>query len=136
MGHSRTTSPSPDRIYLLTKASYWDEPRDAGKFSKSVILDPVVGFGGDGVPPSNCIRDGPFANYINGIGPGHLISDHCIDRQVSDLASQLANQSFVDQCYSLQNYSTAWPCMEASPHGGGHAGIGAEVISANIFVYN
>ncbi|KAH8657536.1 hypothetical protein BGZ60DRAFT_493790 [Tricladium varicosporioides] len=108
---------------------YWDEPRDAGKFSKSEVLDPEVGFGGDGVPPSNCIKDGPFVNYTNGIGPGHLISDHCIDRQVNDFTSQFANQTFVDQCYQLQNYSTAWPCIEASPHIGGHGGIGAEMLN-------
>jgi len=128
MEHSRTTGLSPEQEYLLTETSYWDEPRDAGKFSKSVVLDPNVGFGGDGVPPSNCIKDGPFVNYTNGIGPGHIISDHCIDRKVNDFASQFANQTFVDQCYQLQNYSTAWPCMELSPHNGGHGGIGAEVI--------
>lgn len=107
--------------------SYWDEPRDAGNFSTSIVLDPVHGFGGDGRANDSCITDGPFANYTNALGPGYLITDHCIDRNISDEASKLSGQGYVDICYTNTTFETAWPCMEANPHQGGHSGIGKEV---------
>lgn len=42
---------------------YWDEVRDSGNFSKSIIFDPETGFGGDGVGRHWCVQDGPFAKY-------------------------------------------------------------------------
>jgi hypothetical protein len=42
---------------------YWDEERDAGKFSSSEVFDPELGFGeGSG----GCIKDGPFKDYVVG----------------------------------------------------------------------
>jgi hypothetical protein len=63
----------------------------------SPIFDPITGFGGDGVPgtyiPLNtangvhmpnsfvgCVQDGPFSSYILSLGPGKLITDHCLVR--------------------------------------------------------
>lgn len=106
---------------------YWDEPLDAGKFSESIVLDAETGFGGDGQGPSNCIQDGPFKDYVNAIGPGLRVTDHCIDRNVNDCGSRQANQSFVDQCMQSSDYSTFWPCIEFAPHSGGHGGIGGQV---------
>lgn len=43
---------------------YWDEVLDAGNFTHSVVLDPETGFGGDGYGANNCIKDGPFKDYV------------------------------------------------------------------------
>ncbi|VUC32084.1 unnamed protein product [Clonostachys rosea] len=106
---------------------YWDEPLDAGHFSSSIIFDPVHGFGGDGRESDGCITDGPFANYTNALGPGYLITDHCIDRNISDSASEFSDQSQVDKCYEYDTWEEAWPCIEALPHNGGHSGVGLEM---------
>ncbi|KAL2070975.1 hypothetical protein VTL71DRAFT_14001 [Oculimacula yallundae] len=108
---------------------YWDEPLDAGNFSKSILFDTVVGFGGNGIPPTNCIQDGPFVDYINGIGPGHTIQDHCIDRKFDDFISLSALQSYVDRCKAIPDYLTAWPCMEEHPHIGCHGAVGGEMMN-------
>jgi hypothetical protein len=55
---------------------YWDEAKEAGKFSKSKIFDPVYGFGGDGTGKGadgsgsgGCIETGRFASYTVGSFP-------------------------------------------------------------------
>ena len=131
---NRTPSPSlllttPHTNPSSLPLSYWDEPLDSGSFSKSIIFDPETGFGGDGVAPSYCIQDGPFAGYVNGIGPGHLVKDHCIDRQINDAFSILTHRDFVESCYEAESYERAWPCLEGFPHAGGHGGVGREVSS-------
>ncbi|KAK1752742.1 hypothetical protein QBC47DRAFT_349568 [Echria macrotheca] len=108
---------------------FWDETLDVGKFSKSIVLDPVLGFGGDGTGPGGCIQTGPFANYVNPIGPGYPINDHCIDRQIADGASVLAAQALLDSCHNTTSFLAFWPCIEGGPHGAGHAGIGAEMLN-------
>ncbi|KAF2187156.1 Di-copper centre-containing protein, partial [Zopfia rhizophila CBS 207.26] len=105
---------------------YWDESLDAGNFSRSIVLDPETGFGGDGIGTDRCIKDGPFKDYVNAIGPGRTISDHCIDRRVDDCTSQLADRKYVDECMQMRNFSTLWPCIESAPHSAGHGGIGGE----------
>ncbi|KAJ3039969.1 hypothetical protein HDV00_011635 [Rhizophlyctis rosea] len=52
---------------LLQKCDYngalayrW-EPLNAGHFIKSPLLDPVLGFGGNGTGPMGCVVDGSFA---------------------------------------------------------------------------
>jgi hypothetical protein len=112
---------------LIVKLSYWDEQKEAGNFSQSVIFDPIYGFGGDGRQEDGCITDGPFANYTNPLGPGYAIHDHCINRAVSDSASKGSAQSEVDACYKKEAFLQAWPCIEARPHSGGHGGVGGEV---------
>jgi len=120
-------------MFDLCYTSYWDEPRDVGNFNGSVILDPVTGFGGNGTGPKNCIHDGPFVNYTNSIGPNHMIADHCIDRIVSEEAGAQSDQKYVDECYKLQNFSSAWPCIEEKPHKGGHGGIGGQACFSPMF---
>ncbi|OAG11099.1 Di-copper centre-containing protein [Paraphaeosphaeria sporulosa] len=85
---------------------YWDEPRDAGKCSSSIIFDATTGFGGDGRELDGCLTDGPFANYSNAIGPEFLVTDHSIDRNISD--------------------ETAWPCIQVKSHNGDHTGTGGQ----------
>jgi len=106
---------------------YWQEQIDAGKFTRSILFDNVYGFGGDGSGRGNCITTGPFANYTNHIGPGYQITDHCIDRKISNLMSSSSSQSNVNQCLQQSSFATAWNCIEAAPHTGGHGGVGAQM---------
>ncbi|KAI1064257.1 hypothetical protein LB506_008053, partial [Fusarium annulatum] len=62
----------------------WDESRDAGNFMDSPLLDPDTGFGANGT--------GPFANATLHIGPGQILSDHCLSRKVSEFNSTLGNK--------------------------------------------
>ncbi|KAK5653963.1 hypothetical protein OQA88_7639 [Cercophora sp. LCS_1] len=110
-------------------APYWDETLDAGAFTKSIVLDPVYGFGGTGVGAGSCIADGPFVNYTNPIGPGYLINDHCIDRAVNDMGSRSAMPSVIERCMGMKTYLEFWPCIEGGPHGAGHAGIGSQMVN-------
>jgi len=122
-------------MLILTLARYWDEPRDAGNFSHSVVLDPVTGFGGNGTGPPGpgtgvmgCIQDGPFANYVNNLGPGYRKGTaHCIYRFVNDTISLMSSQAHVDECMAKPTYLKFWPCLEAAPHVGGHAGVGGKM---------
>ncbi|KAK4161064.1 hypothetical protein QBC43DRAFT_380935 [Cladorrhinum sp. PSN259] len=108
---------------------YWDETLDAGAFSQAIIFDDDVGFGGDGVGPSKCIQTGPFANYINSLGPGYNLTDHCIQRQINDTQSRYAAKKFEDACLAKDTFLQFWPCLEGTPHGAGHAGVGAQMLN-------
>jgi hypothetical protein len=119
--------PPPVLTYTHPSHSYWQEQLDAGKFTSSKIFDPTTGFGGDGSGRGNCITTGPFANYTNHLGPGYAITDHCIDRQISNSFSTGSSQKEVDKCLAMATFAQAWPCIEAQPHGGGHGGVGGEV---------
>lgn len=124
--------PLKTKIWTKTKAQpgnrYWHEQRDAGKFRSSVVFDPVYGFGGDGSGARNqCITTGPFANYTNALGPGYQVTDHCIDRRISDSASAGSSQAQVDRCLAMRDFASAWPCIEGQPHAGGHAGVGGQM---------
>lgn len=106
---------------------YWYEQQDAGRIAQSVLLDPKYGFGGDGSGPENCIQDGPFKDYINGIGPFHQIRDHCIDRKLNNEASWMMAQSYIDYCYQFGDYEKFWWCVKGAVHFGGHAAIGLQL---------
>ena len=73
------------------------------------MFDPVTGFGGDGKGSDGCITDGPFANYTNSVGPGYLMTDHCIDRAISNQISFGSSQTEVDACYKFETFLEAWP---------------------------
>lgn len=109
---------------------YWDEEADAGAFSSSAIFSPTNGFGGNGVGENNCIQTGPFANYTLHTGPSYDNTDHCISRQIDDDASRGSSTENVNACLAEQKFATAWPCIEGSPHSGGHNGVGGEMGNA------
>jgi len=114
---------------------YWDEPLDAGHFSKSILLhnptNPDLTFGGDGDPSrNNCIQTGPFATYTNPIGPGYVINDHCIDRRINDAISGSAQPSVVQACMDKTTWMEFWPCIEnRGPHSAGHGGVGMQMLN-------
>jgi tyrosinase len=113
---------------------YWQEQRDAGAFKRSVVLDPVYGFGGDGSGVKGCITNGPFVNYTNHLGPSYEITDHCIDRRLDDTTSQNSSQKEVDNCLAKTDWLSAWSCIEAAPHRGGHGGVGGQVCDEILFM--
>ncbi|KAK0627925.1 hypothetical protein B0T14DRAFT_422288 [Immersiella caudata] len=108
---------------------YWAEELDVGAFSKSILLDPVRGFGGDGFGPDRCIRDGSFVNYTNTLGPGFEINDHCINRQVNDSLTMSAAATVIEGCMNMPTFLTLWSCLESrgGPHSAGHSGVGAQM---------
>ncbi|KAK2735065.1 hypothetical protein FQN57_001345 [Myotisia sp. PD_48] len=109
---------------------YWYEQMDAGKFSKSKLFDAKLGFGGDGRAKDHCITTGLFKDYENVIGPGFENTKHCIDREISDEASEMVAQQFVDRCDRYNTYEKARPCIEGAPHAGGHGGVGRQMSNA------
>lgn len=106
---------------------YWYEQKDAGNFTSSEIFDTVYGFGGDGSGTGKCITNGPFANYTNHLGPSYQITDHCINRAISNMASKGSAQTEVDKCLAQTTWSSAWNCIESVPHSGGHGGVGGKL---------
>ncbi|KAH8826774.1 hypothetical protein DL96DRAFT_1555998 [Flagelloscypha sp. PMI_526] len=110
---------------------YWNEIADAGAFTTSALLQANdLSFGGDGVATNNnCVSTGPFANLTLHIGPGSQVTNHCLNRAVSNRASQSAGQSYVDACMAKTTFTEAWPCIENNgPHNAGHGGVGSEMI--------
>jgi tyrosinase len=102
---------------------------DAGNFNHSVLFDTRLGFGGNGSSSDSCIKDGPFKDYVNHIGPFYSNTDHCINRNVNETASSLSAQNYVDPCMACPDYACAWRCIEINPHLGGHGGVGLLVRS-------
>lgn len=105
---------------------YWQEQLDAGNFASSIVFDPVFGFGG-GLDAQGCVTTGPFAHYVNHLGPGYENTDHCIDRQINETYSAITSQRDVDECLVQPDWVGAWPCIENKPHIGGHGGVGLQV---------
>ncbi|KAK4185806.1 hypothetical protein QBC35DRAFT_533872 [Podospora australis] len=107
---------------------YWDETLDAGSFSTSSVL---ADFGGDGLSTERCISPtaSPFGNIVLSIGPGYRLSQHCIQRSVSDPSSLSASPAFVADCLSKETYLQFWACAEARPHSAGHGGVGAQMMN-------
>ncbi|KAH8826786.1 hypothetical protein DL96DRAFT_1815858 [Flagelloscypha sp. PMI_526] len=109
---------------------YWNETADAGAFTTSTLLQANdLSFGGDDdASNNNCVNTGPFANLTLSIGPGSQVTNHCLNRAVSNRASQSAGQSYIDACMAKTTFADAWPCIENNgPHGAGHGGVGAEM---------
>ncbi|SPO06431.1 uncharacterized protein DNG_09121 [Cephalotrichum gorgonifer] len=105
---------------------YWQEQLDAGNFQASVVFNDTHGFGGGG-GANGCISTGPFADYVNSLGPGYEVTDHCINRQINDRISLGSSQAQVDNCLSKTTWATAWSCIEGQPHSGGHLGVGGQM---------
>lgn len=111
---------------LFNTCRYWEEQLDAGNFASSSVFDPVYGFGG-GLDAQGCVTTGPFAHYVNHLGPGYENTDHCMDRQINETYSATTSQQDVDECLDKPDWASAWPCIENKPHIGGHGGVGLQV---------
>jgi hypothetical protein len=106
---------------------YWYEQIDAEEFGSSGIFDPDTGFGGNGTGTGSCIEDGPFAGYVNHIGPLYTNREHCIWRIQEVAAMEFGKQANIDACLAKENWRDAWRCMEDLPHKSGHGGVGGLV---------
>lgn len=114
----------------------------------------MTGFGGDGVPgtytvppdPTNtsriipsayhgCVQDGPFANYTIKLGPGLLVTEHCLTRGIDNSFLSFLTSSFVAHVMSFPTYDEfrvelegyLTPTLYLGPHIGGHISVGGEM---------
>lgn len=110
---------------MLTQSvsRYWDETRDAGKFSKSPVFDTVLGFGGSGKGAQNCVTDGPFANLTVNIGPGFKSEPRCLNRRITDFLSSGTAQSNYNTAISGAKYAQALDAIYSGPHLTGHMAL-------------
>jgi tyrosinase len=120
----------------------------------SPVFDPITGFGGNGspgtysLPPDTdvtsnridpdafigCIQDGPFKDYTLRFGPGQLVTDHCITRNIRDDSAQFLDSKAMASATRLPTYEEFRIELEGLPitathkmHDGGHYGIGGEM---------
>ncbi|KAK0616891.1 hypothetical protein B0T14DRAFT_568459 [Immersiella caudata] len=102
---------------------YWDEPRDAGKFSKSPVFDKTLGFGGSGVGSQSCVMDGPLANLTVNIGPGFKTQPRCLNRRITDFLSTACGASYVTAAIGGSTYKQALDAIYSGPHLQGHMAL-------------
>ena len=122
----------------------------------SPIFDPQTGFGGDGehntyslpmnwnsvisrvsIDPwawKGCVRDGPFAAYNISLGPGQLVTEHCLVRGINDTYKQYINSKSILKATSQPNYELFRIELEGRPvtstpkaHDGAHVLVGGDM---------
>jgi tyrosinase len=138
---------------------YWDWSIDADStraMKDSPIYDPTTGFGGDGVsgtytlPPDpngqssafpfaykGCVRTGPFANQTVRLGPGRLVTEHCLVRGIDEASKQTLATSQVNRVMQLTPFERFRTGLENGIaagfgfgiHGGGHQAVGGEMLN-------
>ncbi|ETS75571.1 hypothetical protein PFICI_12515 [Pestalotiopsis fici W106-1] len=118
--------------------AYWDESADA---QLTDLTDAEIfqadAFGGDGVGSSKCIEDGPFVDTVlhpvNTTGSGGNSSatngNTCIWRSLSLNSLDRSSYVNVETCLEKDTWEGAWNCIEGSPHGGGHGGVGGVMLN-------
>ncbi|KAL4252674.1 Di-copper centre-containing domain superfamily protein [Pleurotus pulmonarius] len=133
---------------------YWDWTRDADNATSvadSPIFDPVFGFGGNGIDVpgyaglfgnlsipgwtgGGCITDGPFASYNLSIGPGTLVTNHCLTRAFSKLGVAFVRSAQVANTTKQPSFELFRIELEGMPvtpylkiHDGGHLAVGGEM---------
>lgn len=81
-----------------------------------------------------CVQDGPFSSYILRLGPGKLITDHCLVRGLNDTYKQFFTSSAVANATRLPTFELFRVELEGKPrtpiykmHNGGHVSIGGEM---------
>jgi tyrosinase len=121
---------------------------------ESPVFDPISGFGGSGVPGTyvlpedpdgtskfynpatfvGCVQDGPFASQVVRLGPGKLITEHCLVRGVDDKHKPLLTSRSVANTTKLSSYLEFHVDLEGEPrtttnriHDGGHIAVGGEM---------
>lgn len=102
---------------------YWDETRDAGKFSSSVIFDATYGFGGSGSGSNDCVPNGPFVNMTVNIGPHFTTTPRCVNRLITDFLSSQCGQSYVTTAVAPTDYMGALTGIYSGPHLMGHEAL-------------
>jgi tyrosinase len=113
------------------------------RIHNSPVFDPITGFGGDGVPgtytlPQNtkdtsftssrikptawkgCVGDGPFKDYILHFGPGKLVTDHCLTRDIQDDAARYLTIAAMANATRQPTFELFRLELEGQPHSGVH----------------
>lgn len=121
----------------------------------SPVLDPVHGFGGNGIDipgydgffhnsslipgwkrgtGGGCITDGPFVSYNLSLGPGTLVTNHCITRAFTDaLADKISYKQVANTTKqpTFEKFRTELEGITVTPtvkiHDGGHFSVGGEM---------
>ncbi|KAF8802290.1 Di-copper centre-containing protein [Phlegmacium glaucopus] len=136
---------------------YWDWTQDADEsrpLLEAAVFDSATGFGGNGVPGTytlppdpdgtskfyspesfvGCVQDGPFASYVVRMGPGKLVTDHCLVRGVDDTYKRYLTSTEVAKITSLRTFEEFHIDLEGRPvtvdhkiHDGGHDAVGGEM---------
>jgi tyrosinase len=108
--------------------TWWDETRDAGRFSASPIFS-MTHFGRGPLKTSTnqgtCIITGVFAHTTLNIGPGQNNIPHCLARAVDENLSKAVTQTFVNNCNAHHNFNEMQKCSYYGPHAYGHNAVGA-----------
>lgn len=102
---------------------WWDETKDAGKFSKAKVFSTALGFGGSGQGSKNCVADGPYANLQVNIGQGFQTNARCVNRKLTDSLSSSCSAKDVATAISGKNYDEAWLDIYMGPHLYGHMAL-------------
>ena len=130
-------------------------PGSSRSILASPIFDSMTGFGGDGVPgtytlPSylpptssimassfvGCVLDGPFArgNYTIHLGPGKLITSHCLVRGIDNKYDKFLSSEAVGRAMSQPTFEKFRVELEGTPtvehpneHGSGHLVVGGDL---------
>jgi len=81
-----------------------------------------------------CVGDGPFKDYTLHFGPGQLVTDHCLTRDIRDDASIYLNSTAMANATRLPTFELFRIELEGEPitpdhklHDGGHFGVGGEM---------
>ncbi|KAJ3517028.1 hypothetical protein NMY22_g14058 [Coprinellus aureogranulatus] len=132
--------------------AFWDWARDGDSESalfESPIFDPDTGFGGSGVPGTytlpedtstmpelfryvGCVQTGPFRDsvYTAHLGPGKLVTDHCLIRGVNESWKPMMRTEEVEKQMAskpFEEFRIIIDDMLIGIHGIGHAGVGGEM---------
>ena len=93
---------------------WWDETRDAGRFSQSgLFTDQYFGTlttAQNGNP--TCVTNGAFGGVTAHIGPGSSNTAHCISRAGDASLTSQCNSNFVNTCNSRTSYADMESCSE------------------------
>lgn len=106
---------------------WWDETKDAGKFSQSSMFTDSRFFGsmtGNANGSPKCVTGGAFSGMTCHIGPGNSNQNHCLSRAGDGSLTSQVNQNFVNTCNARTSYADMASCSEYGPHAYGHNGIG------------
>jgi len=122
-------------------------------FSNSPVWHPDTGFGGNGVPGTytlppygndskiypaefvGCVQDGPFADYTLRLGPGKLVTEHCLVRGFnSTVAAKYLTTTLVENTLSQENFEDFRIQLEGGSqtpdrrlHDSGHMSVGGDM---------
>ncbi|KAI0153122.1 Di-copper centre-containing protein [Xylariaceae sp. FL1272] len=111
---------------------YWDEPADVGHIKDSPLFNGEPNFGGNGTGINSCVTSGPFANTTLRMQHDLTTAEYCLSRSLDDRMLNAAANSIVGACLQQDGFLGVWHCLEQSPHGAGHGGIGGTMIDVQL----